>query len=86
MNAKYNMYKLVILLYLILHSLRFQTEKRFTASVLSEKGALPTGWLLLEETQGWQNNARGSHEAKSARNGGNVPGEGGVVVIVKYCT
>lgn len=48
-----------------------QTEKRLDASVLAQKGALPTRRVLLEEAQRRQDDARRSHEIESSGHGGN---------------
>lgn len=48
----------------------FQAKKWFDVVVLAEEGPIPTRWILLEKAQRRENDARGSYEVKSPRNGG----------------
>lgn len=64
-----------------------QTQERIDVALFAEKGAIPAGWLLLEEAQGWQDDAGGSHETQSTRHRGEwafrwMPGWRVLVVII----
>lgn len=48
----------------------FQAQKRFNAIIQQEEGALPSGRLLLEKEERWENNKGRPHEAESTRNRG----------------
>lgn len=43
-----------------------QTEKWLDVALLEEESPLPSGWLLLEEAEGWEDHAGRSHEAEGA--------------------
>ena len=50
--------------------LPFQASQWLTVDVQPQEGDVQTGWLLLEEAAGWENQPRGPHEAQSERGGG----------------
>lgn len=45
----------------------FQAQEWIDVALFAEEGALPKGRLLLEEAQGRQDDAGGSHETQSTR-------------------
>lgn len=47
-----------------------QTQERLHVALLAQKGAIPSRRLLLEETQGRQDDERGPHETQSSRHRG----------------
>lgn len=50
--------------------LKMQTQERLHVALLAQKGAIPSRRLLLEETQGRQDDERGPHETQSSRHRG----------------